>query len=96
VSEETKFCLYCLLPHNRKARACSPWCEKRIRGKAAYVTRSRNEIVRRHMAELQRIHRHDATVREAALGQISIEETALRMFGTLPAAEISDPGEGRP
>lgn len=92
----TTFCAYCLQPHEGKGRCCSEWCERRVRGKLGWISRSRKLA---HQAVLDTIHarhRHDPDFRRAALGQLTPEQTALKVFGVTPADTISDPGEGRP
>lgn len=64
----TKRCPYCLRPHNGRARACSEWCERRIAGRAAWITRSRREAVARELAELVESGAHRSHWRYVAMG----------------------------
>lgn len=92
----TAFCAYCGLPHERKGRCCSDWCSRRVTGKLAWISRSRKVAHNRVLAAIHKRERNVPTFREAAMGSLDPNETALRIFGTLPSETISDPSEGRP
>lgn len=76
-----KRCPYCLHFHERRSRACSEWCEHRVGGRAAYVTRSRREVVGKVMAGIQRRMRFVPTWRRVSMGE---EPDLLTIFGTEP------------
>lgn len=66
-SDGVKHCLYCLRPFVGKARCCCLGHERKVAGRAAYITRSRREASARIMAAEQARHRHDADWRAAAV-----------------------------
>lgn len=92
----TGFCAYCGLAHERKSRCCTDWCERRVRGRLGWISRSRKIAHNRMLATIHKRELNKGKFRAVALGQTSLEDATLRIFGTLPSPEISDPSEGRP
>lgn len=62
-------CPYCLHPHAGRGRACSEWCEQKIRGLKSSVTGGRTRAIRKILtADLTRC-RHRTWWREVAMGR---------------------------
>lgn len=83
---DVRHCIYCLRPFTspRPRRCCSPDCERRVRGKAAYVTRSRRETAAKAMAALQLKLRFVPAWRKVAMGQTDLETHLRETLGVTP------------
>jgi len=88
----TKFCPYCLREHGRRARACSDWCERKIRGKTAYVTLSRRQAVAKVIARAQKRVRFVPQWRQLAMGA-EPAEILQAVFGAKPTDAAIRHGE---
>lgn len=80
-----KFCPYCGLAHERKARACCVEHGRKLGGKTAAVTTARRRAVRAIMVAAQDELRHRTKWRQIALG-VNEGPNLQRIFGLdLPA-----------
>ena len=79
-----KRCLYCLREHGRRARCCSDWCERHVRGKVAYCTRARRQSVARILTAIQAREKHRRRWRDVSMGRAQVDHL-LTIFGTLPS-----------
>lgn len=64
-----KWCPYCGLPHSRRARACSDYCERKIRSWKQSCTAGRNRVIRKVMAGQQKAAQHKQRWRNVAMGR---------------------------
>ena len=79
-------CVYCLHENDRRARCCTPDCERHVRGKIAYNTRARRLFLDRAMAQLQKQARHRSRWRAVAMTN-DPAQLIIEIFGTLPVNE---------
>lgn len=68
-----KRCPYCLRGHMRRGRACSEWCERKLRSRRAVLTRSRNAACAKIMQHIHKRERHRADWRDVAMGRAGTE-----------------------
>lgn len=80
-----KRCPYCLREHERRARCCSDYCERKLRGKSGYVTRSRREAVAKIMDGIQLKMRHVPKWRKVAMG----DDSQLEVIFGAPLPDIT-------
>jgi hypothetical protein len=64
-----KRCPYCLHEHHQRRRACSDYCERKIRGHRQSVTYHRRRAVRVLMAEIQTREQYRKRWRAVAMGR---------------------------
>lgn len=74
-----KFCPYCGRTHENRGRACSDWCERKIRGWKQSVTGGRTRAVKRVLTEAQRQVKHRTRWRNVAMGR-NAETELMRIF----------------
>lgn len=87
-----KSCLYCCHEYEGRGRCCCKDCAKRINGKAAWVTRSRNIAIDRIMAAAQRKARHVSRFRQLSMGDLQ-PDIIHEIFGTLPTDDTPRHGD---
>ena len=75
-----KFCPYCGASHGRRARACSDYCERRIRASKASATMGRNRAVKRIVAAKQKERRNVGKWRSVAMGR-DVASNLQAIFG---------------
>ena len=88
-----KLCLYCLRPYTGRGRCCSTYCARKVDGKTAWITRSRNIARERMMARLQKAARHVPKFRRLAMGDLDPDQAALAIFGTEPSSSTPRHGD---
>lgn len=78
VTDAPKRCPYCLHEHSNRGRACSEWCERKIRSHRGSVTAGRNRAVKKVMAGIIKREQHKGKWRNVAMGRNAAEN--LRMI----------------
>lgn len=74
-----KHCTYCGRVHQRRARACCAYCERKTAGWKSSVTGGRTRAVKRLLAAQQKRVLHRTRWREVAMGR-NADANLLRIF----------------
>lgn len=82
--EPLKRCPNCLHVHERRARACCDWCERKIRGRRSSVTQGQNRARQRALDAIHKRELHRAQWRDVAMGR-DTQLVIAAIFGVTPS-----------